>query len=292
MFAGGELVARRGQMNVEHLRDTAGVGVERDDTVAEIDRFLKIVRNEHDRRLAHGDQPQDFILQCLARHGIECAERLVHQQYCRLLREAACDLHTLLHAAGKLRRIMSGMIGEADLGEQFLDARATLRGGHVVGFQRQRDIAGGGAPGQQSLAVILEHKGDFFFWPVHRPPVEQHLSLAGRQQSAHHTQQRRLATARGADQADEFGLSDGEIDIAHNRTRSEIVIDALELDQRLSRGDGMRWGRGLNGHVADIALGVSMNEVAVLFAVFSQYRCRASGAGSLGKNAACLTVLF
>ncbi len=45
------------------------------------------------------------ILQRLPRHGVEGAERLVHQQHLRLLRQRPRDLQPLLHAAGHLRRV-------------------------------------------------------------------------------------------------------------------------------------------------------------------------------------------
>ena len=73
---------------------------------------------------AHRDQAQDFVLQRLPRHGVERAERLVHQQHRRLLREAARDLHALLHAAGKLRRIVIGVIAEPDFFQEFLQCAA------------------------------------------------------------------------------------------------------------------------------------------------------------------------
>jgi hypothetical protein len=42
------------------------------------------------------------VLQILPRHGVERAERLVHQQDARLLRKAARDLQPLLHSARHL----------------------------------------------------------------------------------------------------------------------------------------------------------------------------------------------
>ena len=69
----------------------------------------------------------NLVLQALPRHRVERAERLVHQQRLGLLREAARELQALLHAARHLHRIFLGMIGQADLFQQFLDARRALR---------------------------------------------------------------------------------------------------------------------------------------------------------------------
>src|SRR6185312_825043 len=46
ILAGGELVARPRQLDGEDLGDAAGVGVERDDPVAEIDRLVEVVGDE------------------------------------------------------------------------------------------------------------------------------------------------------------------------------------------------------------------------------------------------------
>ena len=98
-----------GQVDLEHLRDAAWIGIERDHAVAEIDRFFKVVGDEHHGGAARLDEAQDFVLQRLPRHGVERAERLVHQQHRGLLRETARDLHALLHAARELGRKMLGV---------------------------------------------------------------------------------------------------------------------------------------------------------------------------------------
>ena len=131
------------------------------DAVAEIDRLLEVVRDEQHGRVPLGGDAQHLVLQRLARHGVERAERLVHQQHGRVLRQAARDLQPLLHAARELRGILLGVVGEADLGEQRRDARLPRSAaGTPHRLQRQADIAGDRAPGQQRAAVVLEHDGD------------------------------------------------------------------------------------------------------------------------------------
>ena len=55
-----------------------------------------------------------FVLQPLARHRVERAERLVHQHDLGVVGEHAGDRHALLHAAGKLVRIDVGKVLQAD----------------------------------------------------------------------------------------------------------------------------------------------------------------------------------
>lgn len=118
MFAGGELVARTRQVDIELDPDPARMRQQADDAVAEIDRLVEIVGHEDHGRLARLRQRQHLVLQALARHRVQCAKRLVHQQRRRLLREAARDLQALLHAARHFGRIFVGMAGQADLAQQ------------------------------------------------------------------------------------------------------------------------------------------------------------------------------
>ena len=94
-------MARARQFDVEGEADPAGMRQQTDDAIAEIERLLEIVRDEKGRRTCLGDDLQDLVLQALSCHGIERAERLVHQEDGRILREAAGDLQALLHATGK-----------------------------------------------------------------------------------------------------------------------------------------------------------------------------------------------
>ena len=82
------------------------MGLKADHPVAEIDRLLEIVGDEEDRRLRRARDFEHLVLQALARHRVERAERLVHHQRVGLLREAAGDLQPLLHAARHLRRVL------------------------------------------------------------------------------------------------------------------------------------------------------------------------------------------
>ena len=132
--------------------------------IAEIDRLLQIVGNEESGDARLRDEREQFVLQFLPRHGVERAERLVHQQHGWVLRKAARDLQPLLHSARHLRGKVAGVLFEPDLGEQFGDARRTLAARSARGFEGERDIALRSAPRQQRIGVVLENDGDVARW--------------------------------------------------------------------------------------------------------------------------------
>src|SRR5882724_5639481 len=97
-----ELIARSRQIDVDDISKAAGIGLEREHPVAEVDRLIQIMRHKQRRGAAVFDEAGDFVLQLLAGERIQRAERLVHQEDARLLRQATGDLYALLHPAGKL----------------------------------------------------------------------------------------------------------------------------------------------------------------------------------------------
>ena len=96
---GGEQVLRR----VVLLQHAAAA--EHRDPVAEFDRLVDVVGDEHDRLVQFGLQPLHLGLQVVADHGIDGAERLVHQQDRRIGRQRPGDTDALLLPAGQLRRV-------------------------------------------------------------------------------------------------------------------------------------------------------------------------------------------
>ena len=240
MLLGRQLITRPRDRHVQHARQAgpagAGVGLQRDDAVAEVDRLFQVVGDEQHRQAFLTHQPRHLVLQPVAGQRIECAERLVHQQQLRRLRQAARDLHALLHAARQLRRKLLRMRRQADLGQHAVDARGTLGRRHAGGFQRQGDIALHRAPGQQRAAVVLEHEGHLTRRLRHHLAVAPHRAAAGRDQPAGRTQQRGLAAAAGADDADEFTAPDLEAGRRQDLAPAQVDRDAVEGEQRRRQG--------------------------------------------------------
>ncbi len=109
-------VARPAERHVEHLLDAAGARAHHRDAVAEQDRLVDRMGDEH-----HGlalvrplHQLQQLLLQDLAGLRVERGERLVHQQDRRVHGERAHQPDALLHAARELIGIVLLEAGEPD----------------------------------------------------------------------------------------------------------------------------------------------------------------------------------
>ena len=75
------------------------------DAVAHRERFLLVVRDEHEGDPELGLQRLQLDLEVLAQPGVERAERLVEQQHARPEHERPRERDALLLAAGELRRL-------------------------------------------------------------------------------------------------------------------------------------------------------------------------------------------
>ena len=139
-------------------------------------------------------------------------ERLVHQQHLRLDRERARDLQPLAHAAGELRRKLVAMLGEVDHREILVDDRRPLGASAAAHAQREAHVLLGGEPGQERRAGVLEEHDAVLAGAAHRRAFELHLAAAARLEAGEDVEQRRLAAARGTEQADELALGHLEVD--------------------------------------------------------------------------------
>ncbi len=167
--AGGHhLVARHvagefGDVVVGRLQHQVGAGADLDDAafahdgdaVGEPQRLEEIVRDEDDRLLEQGLQPQELVLHLPADQRIERAERLVEEPDVGLDREAAGDADALLHAAGKLARAARLAAAEADQLDHLARPPLALRPRHALDAQRIGDVVEHVQMRQQ--AEILEH---------------------------------------------------------------------------------------------------------------------------------------
>src|SRR5262249_58540595 len=98
------LPARAREIDFDVFFDAAGARLHDDHAVGEIDRLVDAVRYKDNGIPRFGPDLEQFLLELLARLRVDRAERLVHEQDVRLLRQRACDADALLHAAGDLMR--------------------------------------------------------------------------------------------------------------------------------------------------------------------------------------------
>ena len=131
----------------------------------------------------------------VARHGVERAERLVHQEHVGVLRERAGERDALAHAARELVRPALGEVAEVHHLEQLRGARPALGARHACELQRDLDVAAHGEPREQR--GFLEHQAGAL--GVHVDRARRRLVEAGDE-----IEQRALAAARRAEQAHEL----------------------------------------------------------------------------------------
>ena len=91
--------SRARQCDVDDFLDRARARRHHRNPVRQKDRFADIVRHEQRRVAGRFVNAQQLVLHDPAGLRIERAERLVHQQDFRIVREAGGDRYALLHAA-------------------------------------------------------------------------------------------------------------------------------------------------------------------------------------------------
>ena len=234
-------VARPAERHVEHLLDAAGARAHHRDAVAEQDRLVDRMGDEH-----HGlalirplHELQQLFLQDFAGLRVERGERLVHQQDRRVHGERAHEADALLHAAGELIGVMALEAGEADEIEIVRDALLDLcarRAGHR---QPERGVVVDGLPRQQ--AEMLKHHGDAVRrTPGDRLAVDEDLTAAQIGEPRDAAQQRGLAATRRPDHAHDLVAPHLERQLVkrHHRAVEEKLARTLCYDRGLIRTIG------------------------------------------------------
>ena len=120
--------------------------------VAELDRLVDVVGDEHDGLAEFVLQPDELVLQLRPDHRVDRGERLVHQHHRRIGGQRPGDADPLLLPAGKLGRVpLAHRRVQADPGEQFAGGGPGLPpalalqdrdGGDVVQHRAVREQAG------------------------------------------------------------------------------------------------------------------------------------------------------
>src|SRR4051794_31409730 len=98
----------------EVLDHPAGPAAQQHDPVAEPDRLAHVVGHEQDGELLLPPDPLELVVQEVPGHRVERAERLVHQQNVRVLRQRAGERHALARTAGELVRPLAAEAAQPD----------------------------------------------------------------------------------------------------------------------------------------------------------------------------------
>ncbi len=168
---------------------------------------------------------------------VERARHLVQQHQLRSHRESPDDRDPLLLAAREAVRVVAGPVGQPEAAEQLKRLSLGLgprRLQHLA--RRERHVAQDRHVREE--VVGLEDDPDPAADPVgvharcrHLLPADEDPALVDRLQEVDAPQQRRLARARGADQADDLVLADLEVDPVQHLVGAERLAHAVELDR-------------------------------------------------------------
>ena len=165
-------------------------------------RTLWVTNSTVRPRCAH--EGVELVVEDVAGHRVEGAERLVHQQQVGVLGEGSRQRGPLAHAAGQLVRALAGEPVEVHRGEQRRRSVLALRPRNTGQAHRQLDVGLDRQPREERR--LLEHQ--------RRAAV--HLHHAGRRlvQPRHQVEDRRLAAAGGSDDAHELTCRHVEVHVA------------------------------------------------------------------------------
>ena len=211
-------VARPGQVHIEHLLDGGRLGGEDEQPIGEEDRLLQLRGDEQDRVARLLEEPQEVLLHQLARHGVEPAERLVHQHDLRVVDERAGELAAPLHATGELRRILVLEPLESDLLQEPARLLSGLAPVHAPHVGTEHHVLERGHPGEQRR--FLEHDEAVAPGSLDALPVDEDLAGARLLVAGDEVDEGALAAARGAD---------------HDVETARLDVEGGALDHHLAR---------------------------------------------------------
>ena len=190
------------------------------------------MRDQHDRAAGlHPDVLKLHVHQ-VARHGVERAERFVHQEDFGLAAQRPRYRSALPHAARQLPRPFGLEAGDADELSEVADPLSTRARADAAQFQRKGDILLNGEPWKQ--IGVLKHHTEIFHGlvvaPLARPEIaSRDADIAGgrRDEAGHQTQHRGLAAAGGTDQHHE--LAARHVDVGRRQCDDALLVLAVTL---------------------------------------------------------------
>src|SRR6478735_7640466 len=202
---GGDLAGERGhrggldpagavEVHGVLLHDPAGPAGQQHHAVTEPHGLADVVGHEEHGQAPLAPDRLELVVQQVAGHRIERAERLVHQQDGRLGGQGAGDRNALAHATGQLVRAPVGEVRQVHGGEVVPRLGLALLAADPPEPQRRRDVVERRQPREQR--GLLEHQRGV--------PVGGDGTGAGLVQPADDVEQGRLAAPGGADEADEL----------------------------------------------------------------------------------------
>jgi len=171
------------------------------------------VRHEHAALAQAALQLPEGPPQRNAEGLVQRREGFVQQQQRGPRRQRAGQGHALALTARELAGPLPGMAGQADEGQQLVDAGLLLRGRLAARLQAEADVLPHAEVGEKR--VVLEHDADAALLRGHGADVaavELDATAAQGLQAGDGAQQRRLAAARAAQQGQHLAAGQVQVD--------------------------------------------------------------------------------
>jgi hypothetical protein len=194
--------ARQARLDVDLAGDARRPRPQQHHPRAQRHRFGHVVGHEDDGLVSLLPDVDELRLQVVARLGIERAEGLVHEQDVGLERERARQRHPLLHAARQLMHVRAREAGHLDQRQVLLRAFVAHAPRHAQLLQAEGDVLGDVEPREERR--ILEHDAAIVAGPAYRPIAYQDGAGVGPLEPGDEVEERGLAAAGRADQADQL----------------------------------------------------------------------------------------
>src|SRR4029453_13269882 len=160
----------------------------------------------------------------------ESSQWLVHQKNFRIIGQRAGDPDPPLHAARELMRVSAGKRAQPHQVEHAAGLRLALEPGHATVLRTEHHVVEDRAPRQEGV-LLEDHRRGRTPWPV-----DADLDVAGLAgcQAGHDAEQRGVATAAGAHEADELAGLDLQADPLE---RDQAAVTARVGDREVTDRD-------------------------------------------------------
>src|SRR6266702_3529761 len=206
-------LARMREGHVHDLLYGAGLCGHDHDAVGEEDGLRDAVGDEDHGLLVLLPDPQELLLHDLARLRVKRPR----------------DGHPLLHAPGKLARVLALVLGEADEREVRARGGAALGARHALDHGAELHVLDGRAPGEER--VLLEDHPAIGARVGDLAAVHEDMTGGGLDEARDHVEQRGLAAARRPEQASEAVLRQLEADLVEGERAFRVALGhPLDLD--------------------------------------------------------------
>ena len=191
-------------------------------------RLVDAMGDEENRLAILRPDRLKFQIHLVACQRVERAEWFVHEQELRLADQRPVDGDALAHAARKFPREAILITRQADEIEQRTGLVENRNSAKATEFGSQQHIVEGVSPVEQKIA--LKHDADIERRRMNLTPGHMDRAIRARLQAGDAFQERTFSAAAGADNADEFAVSDRRADILERNDRALAgTIDLADI---------------------------------------------------------------